>query len=206
MQRTMIKICGLADIDNVHSLLSLSPDYMGFIFVPQSPRYVIGRIEPHQLGVIPASVRKVGVFMDTPLEEVLRLASLYNLDALQLHGNESPDMCASLRSMGYEVIKAFAVKKPDDLLSLHSYEGSVDLFLLDAPSPGSGVAFDWRWLGQCTLPRPLILAGGIDETNITEAHATGADMLDLNSRFESSSGIKDYKKLHNALKQISCIK
>lgn len=202
----MIKICGLANIDNVRSLLPLSPDYMGFIFVPQSPRYVIGRIEPHQLGVIPASVRKVGVFVDSPLEEVLRLASLYKLSALQLHGNESPDMCASLRSMGYEVIKAFAMKKPDDLLSLHCYDGCVDFFLLDAPSPGSGKTFDWRWLRECTLPRPLILAGGIDETNITEALATGVDMLDLNSRFESSPGIKDYKKLLNALKQISCIK
>ena len=205
MQRPQIKICGMTDIDNISKILFLEPDYLGFIFYPKSPRYVVGKLKPEMLSIIPDTVKRVGVFVNSTEAEMRQTANIYGLQVIQLHGDEKPTVCKRLREEGYEVIKAFNIANDQDFEKIWSYADHVDHFLFDTKTPGyggSGHEFDWQLILRQPIRKPWILSGGIGPDNIVAASQTGAAVLDLNSKFELSPGIKDYNKLSEALRLI----
>lgn len=200
-----IKICGMTDIDNISKILFLEPDYLGFIFYPKSPRYVVGRLKPEMLSIIPDTVRRVGVFVNANENDIRQMANQYGLQTIQLHGNETPDQCFALRAAGYEVIKAFSIRQASDFESVQEYTDSVDYFLFDAKTEnygGGGVTFDWQLILRQPLRKPWFISGGLSPENLVQAAQTGASGVDLNSRFEIEPGIKDYDSLNAALTEL----
>lgn len=199
-----IKICGMLNPKNITAVAALKPDYMGFIFYPKSPRYA-GELDPSML---PDNVRRVGVFVNASAPEIENRAERYGLQALQLHGSESPETCQTLRAKGYEVIKAFGIETAADLAKTAEYEEHCDLFLFDTRTPaygGSGLRFDWRVLDLYNGKTPFLLSGGISDTdipkilNIEQPKFYG---VDLNSRFEIEAGLKDAGLLERFIKTI----
>ncbi len=197
-----IKICGMTDIDNISSILFLEPDYLGFIFYPKSPRYVVGKFKPEMLSIIPDTVRRVGVFVNSNVAEILQFASQYGLTTIQLHGEETPHTCQRLRDAGFEVIKAFSISSAADFEGVHEYSDSIDYYLFDTKTEnygGSGMAFEWQLVLRQPIRKPWFISGGIGPNNIVAAGQTGAYGVDLNSKFETAPGIKDYDMLSKAL-------
>lgn len=200
-----IKICGMTDIDNISKVLFLEPDYLGFIFYPPSPRYAEGKLKPEMLSIVPPCVRRTGVFVNSTENDIRRTAAIYGLQAIQLHGSESPEMCQSLRSDGFEVIKAFSIKDEHDFDKVWQYDDSADSYLFDTKTAaygGSGTTFDWQLILRQPIRKPWFLSGGISIDNIAAAAQTGASALDLNSKFETEPGIKDYDLLLRALTEL----
>ena len=197
-----IKICGLKHPDNIKAVAALSPDYMGFICYSPSPRYA-DDLEAETLGGIPGSVYKTAVFVNEDAETIANLATTYNFDAIQLHGNEDPEFCASLRDNAI-IIKAFGLDEKFDFEQLNEFEGSVDYFMFDTKTDkhgGSGQAFDWSLLDQYQLDIPFFLSGGLSLENLAGVKAINHPQfygVDLNSRFEIEPGLKDLDKLKKA--------
>lgn len=194
----------MRDAANIAAVSGLGPDYMGFIFYERSPRYAPAL----DLSALSPTVRRVGVFVDAPLTEILSTAERYGLDALQLHGAEAPETCQTLRGRGYEVIKAFGIESAEDFARTALYEDSCDLFLFDTRTPnhgGSGRRFDWRTLGAYNGNVPFLLSGGITEADTEELLTVNHPLfygVDLNSRFEVSPGVKDVEKLERFIKNL----
>lgn len=203
--KVKIKICGITNVDNMCKLLFLEPDYMGFIFYQQSKRCVLGKMEPESLNIIPSRVKRVGVFVDATENDIRMQAAAYGLTTIQLHGKESPELCSTLQSAGFEVIKAFSIADNHDFENIGLYTDCVDEFLFDTKVTtygGSGHEFDWQLILRQPLRKPWFLAGGISPDNILAASETGAAALDLNSCFETSPGIKDYDLLKTAIDRV----
>ncbi len=195
----------MTDINNISRILFLEPDYLGFIFYPKSPRYVVGKLKPDMLSIIPDDVKRVGVFVNSTEAEMRQMASTYGLRVIQLHGDEKPTVCKRLREEGYEVIKAFSIESAQDFEKVWAYNDYVDYFLFDKKTKnygGSGQEFDWQLILRQPIRKPWFLSGGIGPDNIVAASQTGAAVLDLNSKFELSPGIKDYDMLRQAISQI----
>ena len=204
-RKVKINICGMTNIDNISRILFLEPDYLGFIFYPKSPRYVVGQLNPDMLSIIPPSVKRTGVFVNASEMYIRDAIQTYGLSAVQMHGSEKPRQCARIRDLGVEVIKAFHISDAHDFESVWDYTEVVDYYLFDTKSPamgGTGKQFDWQLILRQPLRMPWILSGGIGPDNIAEAAQIGATMIDLNSRFESAPGIKDYDLLNEAISKI----
>lgn len=187
---------------NIRQVATLGIDWMGFIFYPKSPRYIAHegfKMRRGEEGKLPC--RKVGVFVNAPLEEMLMATSDYQLDYLQLHGHESPDTCYALQKRGIAVIKAFAISSSEDLEKTNEYEGRVDYFLFDTQCEGfggSGRSFDWSVLTAYQGETPFLLSGGISSDSMeairqfSHPHFAG---IDLNSGFEIDPAMKDVERL-----------
>lgn len=209
MSRLQWKVCGMRDGANIRLVAALSPDYMGFIFYRRSRRYVGDAFTLEE--EFPASIRRVGVFVNELTGEIVRLANKHGLHFIQLHGDETIEQCDAIRSKGYGVIKAFGMSSKFNFEKLRSYANVIDYFLFDTKGNnygGSGMTFDWRILRRYDLQKPFFLSGGITADNIT-----GIDILeglnlhaiDVNSGVESEAGLKDVsliKELKMGMKNI----
>ena len=190
----IIKVCGMREADNIREVETLGIDMMGFIFWPKSSRFASQRPD-----YLPKNVKRVGVFVDEDPEQVKRLADDYDLDYIQLHGQESPSYIFQLG--GLHIIKVFNISTAEDLLQAQPYEGIVDYFLFDAKGKsvgGNGEKFNWDVLSAYNGSTPFLLSGGIgpdDATNVKAFHHPKCIGIDLNSRFELSPGLKDVAKL-----------
>lgn len=197
-----IKICGITNSENLKEIISLKPDFMGFIFYPASPRYMKEKLHPDELVEIPKSIKRTGVFVDADLYEIDGVFWKYNLDFVQLHGNESPAVCKQLSSSGVKIIKAFRLDSDFNFEMLMDYIPFCEYFLFDTNSisyGGSGKKFNWEVLNKYKTGHPFFLSGGIgpfDAEEILSIHHPSLVGVDLNSRFEKSMGIKDADKLH----------
>lgn len=187
--------------ENMAQVADLGVDFLGFIFYPKSPRYMCNTLTKADLDSLPASIQKAGVFVNESLETILQHTTNFNLDIIQLHGNESPEMCQELRKNKLTVFKAFSVDENFDPSSISSYENAVDYLLLDTKTKGhggSGRKFDWSILDKIKSEKPIILSGGIgpDDAKVinTLAHPNIV-ALDLNSRFEDEPGLKNTNSL-----------
>lgn len=200
-----IKVCGMTLPEQVHALNDMQVDFAGFIFYPPSPRFVKDRLLPAELKSIRGNIKKVGVFVDTPYDEVMRTVEDYGLDMVQLHGNETPLFCEKV-AKHTTVIKAFRPVADGKLKELlRSFNDVADMFLFDTPGDaygGTGQKFDWSVLQEASIGKKFFLSGGIkpgDETAIREFAATpGAQKMfaiDINSRFETNPGIKDMQRI-----------
>ena len=185
-----LKICGMKH--NIAEVASLQPDYMGFIFYDKSPRNFTA--PPPNL---PSSIKRVGVFVNAPLEVVSEKIKTFHLDVVQLHGDESPEFCQAFS--GVEIWKVFSIKDSFDFNKLTPYEMVVDKFLFDTKGKekgGNGYTFDWNVLEGYNLNTPFILSGGIglDEMErVRQILKTKLPIyaIDVNSKFEQAPGLKN---------------
>lgn len=199
-----LKICGMKIPDNILSVVGLQPDYLGFIFYRKSKRFIDG-LTPSFVRNLPAGIKKTGVFVDEELNKVAELATLYDLNAVQLHGAEPVKYCIALKGLladqGITLIKAFGLNENFDFSQLKNYENVVDYFLFDTQTPdhgGSGETFNWDILERYTLDKPYFLSGGIGPGHIAKLKELTDKRLyaiDINSRFETAPGLKDIDKL-----------
>lgn len=201
----LIKVCGMRDAENIRQVKALGIDWMGFVFYPRSPRFVGEAL----VGVAHESpVRRVGVFVNASPEEMMEKARKYNLDYLQLHGNESPDDCYALQKHGFALIKAFSIASKEDLEKTKEYEGRVDYFLFDTKCEsygGSGKQFDWSVLAAYKGSTPFLLSGGIRPESLEvlrHFHHSRLAGIDLNSGFETKPGVKDVAKLKRFAEEV----
>jgi phosphoribosylanthranilate isomerase len=203
-----IKVCGMRDAKNIEELSQLAVDYIGYIFYPESRRYVGETPDETIFKIVPKSIKKVGVFVNAPLNEVLRVAETHKLDVVQLHGTEIADYCKAIKEKGIEVIKAFKAEPETLTCETVAYRFSCDYMLFDTPTPmhgGSGERFDWEILRLQKFSLPYFLSGGIgldDVEKIKNLNLKGLFAVDINSKFETKPGFKDVKLISEFVKQL----
>ncbi|MBE9125392.1 MULTISPECIES: phosphoribosylanthranilate isomerase [unclassified Coleofasciculus] len=207
-----VKICGITTPEQGRAIAELGATALGFVCVPASPRYV----SPSQiLAVIEQlqkSVDRVGVFANTPVEEICKIVIEGSLNAVQLHGAEPIEFCRHLRQVlpEVEIIKALRVKTPDCLKLAQTYTPWVDTLLLDAYHPnslgGTGKTINWETLEQFHPNRPWFLAGGLTPDNVLDAlKAVQPSGIDLSSGVERSPGDKDLDKVALLFQKIALL-
>jgi len=197
----IVKVCGMREADNIRAVSALGVDMLGFIFWPESPRFV--RMISSQAGIMPDYSRerlsqlrsaateevsdvaqkpqRVGVFVDDMPQNIVTRVYNYNLDFVQLHGSESPVMIDNLRRTlepdirpGVKIIKVLSIKTAEDLAQYKQYEDVVDLFLFDTKCQsvgGSGQQFDWQLLSAYDGSVPFLLSGGIGPDDVARIRA-----------------------------------
>ncbi|WP_026464871.1 phosphoribosylanthranilate isomerase [Adhaeribacter aquaticus] len=208
LQPLQIKVCGMRSAPNMQEILALQPDWMGFIFYPKSARFVGEELDLNLMQKFPASTKKVGVFVNETLGNIQHAVQKYNLNAVQLHGEESPELCNHLKASGLLVFKAFSVDDTFDFEKLKAFEGTCDYYLFDTKGQqygGNGTTFNWDILKKYTYDTPYFLSGGIDLEHvdqIKELSLPGLKGLDINSRFEISPALKDNSKVEAFFKGI----
>ena len=198
MSGPAIKICGISTPETLAAVIAARADYVGFNFHAPSPRHVT-LAQAQALGAqAQGQVRRVGLFVDAPDQALGDAIATGALDALQLHGEESPGRVAELRGFGLPVWKVISVAARGDLDRAAGYLGAADFLLLDARTPagslpgGMGLKFDWSLLSGWKAPLPWGLAGGLGPDNVAEAIVrTGAPLVDTASGVESAPGVKD---------------
>jgi phosphoribosylanthranilate isomerase len=201
MSVVRVKICGVTGVEDARAAVRLGADALGLNLWPRSKRFVSAETARLLVRQLPPLVTIVGVFVDPTRDEVLRAIDAVGIQVAQLHGDESPELCASLP---LPVVKAIRVKDSHSLAALASYE--VSAFLLDSATPaygGSGVAFDWGLAAEAAASLPVILAGGLTPENVADAvRAVRPLGVDVASGVESAPGVKDAQKMerfiHNA--------
>ena len=218
-----IKVCGMREPENIRAVSALGIDMIGFVFWPDSPRFV--RMISSQAGIIPdysverlnkgrgkveapadevVLPKRVGVFVDDMPQSIVTRVFNYDLDYVQLHGEESRVMIENLRrtlepdiKSGVKIIKALSIGSPEDVSRYKEYEGVVDLFIFDTKCKtvgGSGEQFDWDVLKLYDGKTPFLLSGGIGPDDVERVKSFSHPQfagVDLNSRFEIEPGLKD---------------
>jgi phosphoribosylanthranilate isomerase len=210
-----VKICGITRLDQAQAIASLGATDLGFIGVPQSPRYMDGTAIAaitRALAEAGMAVGTVGVFVNALGDHVAAVVRQSGLKTIQLHGQETPQDCERLRQAlpGVEIIKAIRVRGRQDLDLAHSYADQVDYLLLDAYHPrqygGTGTTLDWDTLQTFSPNCPWLLAGGLTPDNIQTALArVTADGIDLSSGVEQSPGVKDLTLVQQLFQQLDLI-
>ena len=199
-----IKVCGMTQLDQVEKLSGMGVTFAGFIFYPKSPRYVFKHMTTTQIRK-ENNINKVGVFVNTSVEEILHLVDECRLHMVQLHGDESPKFCEKISDY-VSVVKAFRIGENDSVeWMIKPYMDVCDMFMFDTMGSGyggTGKKFDWNVLKGQTIGKPFFLSGGIepgDEEKLkaftSEPVSKALFAIDVNSRFETSPGIKDMDKL-----------
>ncbi len=199
-----LKVCGMKYPENISQVADLQPDYLGFIFWEPSSRYFDGTI-PN----LSDKIKKVGVFVDAALEKVNEKVQQFHLQAIQLHGAESPSYCQQLKQTNIEIIKVFSVGVDFDFSQLEPYETVCDYYLFDTKGElpgGNGYSFEWKLLENYPSTKPYFLSGGIgiEDTNslndfFTKPESKYCYAIDVNSKFELEPGLKDIEKLKEFL-------
>jgi phosphoribosylanthranilate isomerase len=204
-----VKICGITQLDQAQTIAQVGAHALGFICVPQSPRYLSPERIQSITRSLPEPIARVGVFMDADLLTLVQTVQASGLTSVQLHGTESPDYCQQVRSHlpEVELIKAFRIRRPEDLASTSAYDRQVDWLLLDAYHPhlggGTGQTLDWQTLQEFQPNLPWFLAGGLSPDNVQAAltlvHPQG---IDLSSGVERAPGDKDLQRVAQLFDQL----
>lgn len=195
-----IKVCGITQLKQLQQLDGLNIEFAGMIFVPDSPRYVGDKLDKEAVKNADFDLKKVGVFKNPEMIDVLDAIDDYGLDVVQLHGEESPEMCADL-SDEVEVIKVFNIdastKDIDALVA--DYDAVCDYYLFDTKTAdgetgGTGTKFDWKILAKAKIEKPFFLSGGIgvdDVAQLKKFKHPDYFGVDVNSKLEKEPGVKD---------------
>jgi phosphoribosylanthranilate isomerase len=203
MTAPAIKICGISTTTALDAVIAGHAAYAGFVFFPASPRNVTlpqaAALSARAAGLI----SRVGLFVDAPDDLISDAIAAGQLDVLQLHGKESPERAAQIKTrFGLPVWKAMAIAAADDVARAATYADAVDLVLFDAKTPkgtlpgGMGLSFDWSLLAAWKNRAPWGLAGGLTADNVAEAvRLTSAPLVDTSSGVESAPGIKDEARI-----------
>lgn len=227
----IIKVCGMREPENIRALQQLDIDWMGFIFWPESPRFV--RMISSRAGIIPDysslkedrankgqespqnRVKRVGVFVDDMPQSIVARVYNYHLDIVQLHGAESKAMIENLRSTlvpdiqpDIKIMKTIAIASADDFKKTEEYEGTVDIFLFDtkcAEMGGSGRKFDWDLIQSYKGTTPFLIGGGIAPEVVNDIKRINHPLfygIDINSKFEIEPAVKDIDKIKQFLQAL----
>lgn len=199
MSRTAIKICGLTTPETLDAAIKARAEYAGFVFHPPSPRYLAPREASALSARAEGRIARVGLFVDADDATLADAVTAARLDAIQLHGAETPARAAQVKArFGLPVWKALSIAGAADVARANAYAGAADLVLFDAKTPkgtlpgGMGLAFDWSLVANWKGPLAWGLAGGLTPANVAEAvRLTGAPLVDTSSGVESAPGVKD---------------
>jgi len=198
-----VKVCGITEMKQLQQLDGLEIDFAGLIFYKESPRYIGEKISKSELKKADLDIKKVGVFVNPEMIEVLDAIDDYGLDVVQLHGDESPEMCEDLSSE-VEVIKAFRVTDGSDIDKMVApYDAVCDYYLFDTGGlkesfGGTGKQFDWTILTKAKIEKPFFLSGGIapeDSSKVKAFRHPDFFGMDINSLFDKEPGVKDMGKV-----------
>jgi len=207
-----IKVCGMTQIEQVERLPALGATFAGFIFYPKSPRYVFRHLTSAQIKKV-NTINKVGVFVNASVEEVLLMVDECRLHMVQLHGDESPKYCERIADY-VSVVKAFRLSDNDSIdWMIKPFMDVSDMFMFDtigAGYGGTGKKFDWNILKGSNIGKPFFLSGGIQPEDTAsllsfqaEPVAKAMFAIDINSKFESSPGVKDMDKVGKFIKELN---
>jgi len=194
-----IKVCGITEMKQLQQLDGLDIDFAGLIFYKESPRYIGDKLSKKEVKNADFDLKKVGVFVNPDMIDVLDAIDDYGLDAVQLHGDETPEMCGDLSSE-VEVIKAFRVTDGTDIETMVApYDAVCDYYLFDTGGlkesfGGTGQQFDWSILTKAKIEKLFFLSGGIgaeDAPKVKVFKHPDFFGVDINSRFEKEPGVKD---------------
>jgi phosphoribosylanthranilate isomerase len=208
MKPIQLKICGMKYSENIEAIAEIQPDYLGFIFWENSKR----RFDSEKIPQFDSKIKKVGVFVDAKMNEIIAQKNQFDLDVIQLHGNESVAFCEELKKQNIKIIKAFSISNQFDFSKLKKYIPYVDYFLFDTKGKlpgGNGITYDWQILANYSYEIPYFLSGGIGNTEVeavkiflkTKA-GKNCVAIDVNSRFELKSGYKNENKLRKFKKSL----
>lgn len=200
-----IKVCGMTLPGQVDALTEMGVELAGFIFYEKSPRYMANKISPEKMKKIGGRIAKVGIFVNTAYETLMKTVEDYRLDMVQLHGDESPRFCEQVANY-VTVIKAFRSSDSDPIdWTIRPFHDTCDMFMFDTLGSGyggTGKKFDWNILKPAVINKLFVISGGIqpgDEAMLKEfAKEPVAQKLfgiDINSKFEISPGVKDMGKI-----------
>jgi len=207
MANVKVKICGITNEADAMLAANLGADFIGLNFYKESPRKVSLKNAKDIIAKMPPFVSVVGVFVDEPIEELVKTVKKAPLKYIQLHGAESPEYCAqAAQNTGRQVIKAFRINDEKSLEALPAYLESVSYFLLDAFVPGepggTGQIFNWDLAVKAKeYGKPVILAGGLTPENLSEAILKVLPFgVDVASGAERLERRKDYDKLNKFIR------
>ena len=192
-----VKICGITRSQDADLAVGLGANALGFVFWQGSPRYMAPATAKAIVASVPASVLKVGVFVDEPSEVVVRIMDDVGLDVAQLHGHESPEFC---RALNRRIFKAVGLEE-NGTVNVAEFDPDVVL-LVDAHDParhgGTGRTVNWDWARDIAATRRTILAGGLNAANVKLAIRSVRPFgIDVSSGVESSPGVKDPNRLRS---------
>ena len=208
--RTRAKICGITRPQDIQAVVDAGADAIGLVFFAPSPRHVSIEQAQKLVKYIPPYVQLVGLFVNASVEEIQMVLDSVPLDVLQLHGDESPEQCQNIaQQCKRRWYKAIQVKPDIDVISeIQRYQAvGASAVLLDAWHPelkgGTGHSFDWSQFPKLDIP--LILAGGLNPENISEAiDTTAAFAVDVSGGVESAKGIKDRQLIEKFMQGVQC--
>lgn len=198
-----VKICGIRKASDLKAALDAGADFVGFVFVPDTPRYISPQGAAELLGAYSESIRPQGrkivaVMVDPDDQQVAEVLRTVTPDILQLHGNESRERVREIGSLyDIRIMKALPVASRADIDKGGEYVGYADMLLFDAKAAdghhgGTGKTFDWNLIKDADIPLPWFLSGGLTVGNVQEAiHRTGAARIDVSSGVERERGVKD---------------
>jgi phosphoribosylanthranilate isomerase len=200
-----VKVCGMTQLLQVKKLEELGVDFAGFIFYPKSPRYAGNHISGEQMKKAKLRIGKVGVFVNTPYDQMMRTVDEYGLDMVQLHGDETPRACEQIANY-VTVIKVFRLGENDPISwIIKPFDEFCDMFMFDtmgAGYGGTGKKFNWDQLKTAGIDKLFFLSGGIEPEDTEklksfykEDVAKKLFSIDINSRFEIQNGVKDMGKI-----------
>ena len=198
----IIKVCGMREADNIRAVEQTGADWIGFIFYNRSPRFVSSLP-----AYLPSLQKRAGVFVNASVEEIIGTARLFKLDIVQLHGDETPEVCRAIKAEGLTTVRAVSVGNENDVAAAARFEAA-DYLLFDtqtATRGGSGKRFDWQLLEAYDGKTPFLLSGGINETALGDITAFKHKYfagIDLNSGFEISPALKNATALSRFIKAV----
>ena len=211
MRTLKIKVCGITDINQAIALEAMGVDCIGFIFYAPSKRYVLNSLQLSDIKNFTSSnAKKVGVFVNESIEEVINMVKNAGLDMIQLHGDEDLEYYTQLRAQladaslqNVQLIKVFRVG--DKMPEIEAFENSADYFLFDTDSKmygGTGAHFNWELIKGNEIGKPYFLSGGIGPNDlggieVMKKTKAGKDLfaLDINIQFEIEPGNKNLEKI-----------
>ncbi len=204
---SLVKICGLKNEESVKAAIEGGASFIGFVFFPESPRYIEIEEAAHLSHLIPDTTEIVGLFVEASDEDIQKVLSRVPLTLLQLHGLESPERVSEIKEkFKIPIIKALPISEPSDLEYVDSYKTVADWLLFDTKlsdgsSGGAGVSFDWSLLSNVRTMIPWFLAGGLTPENIGSAiEILNPPAVDVSSGVESVRGVKNPNKIRIFLK------
>jgi len=192
------KICGITTKSALETAISAGADFIGFVFFEKSKRNISVENAKELAKIVPKNVKKVGVFVDEPIENLVKIAKEIPLDIVQLHGNESPEY---VKKLNCEIIKVIRIEdgkflqNPDDFPEI--------TLMLDAKTSGAGEKFDWQKIDFDKIKdRKFFVAGGLNPENVREAiEFFNPFAVDVSSGVETD-GVKDNEKIREFLRNV----
>ena len=207
-----VKLCGFTEANSLAEAVANKVAVIGFVFAPDSPRYIDPEKVAALASLVPPTINKVAVFSNTDLEIIKKVYKNLNPQYFQFHGSETPRFLMKIREIfpKVKIIKAFKIANRQDLKDVRSFESVSDMFLFDskpklpnAPMGGSGQAFDWKLLFGFRSRREWFLSGGLDVNNaLAASKITGARAIDVSSGIEKARGEKSVELIEQLMKKV----